>query len=192
MERLLCSVIAGTDSLSTDIVDKSNQEASAMSAWTNRTLWARCGAGIIAGVLIRGLALILPNDALGRGLQVVAEVGFWFLMATAALLATQAIGFQGLHTSLAGLPQPRKVLLLVVGLSLALAFVIGAATREWLIFTSSSSSAVTGFGSLILDSLLGLIQVAAGSMIAFAALALLNHDRSSAEQAGPDRSRSPL
>jgi hypothetical protein len=126
----------------------------------------------LAGVVLRTLQLLASGDSIWPAVQVLLDVAFWFSMTFAALLALLALKI--------GTPVPPGIrwqtrVALLVGLAavVGLAFVMGSATSDWLIYVSPGSSAPAGFASLIADAFVGLIKVSSGSLIAFATLATL-------------------
>jgi len=148
-------------------------------------LWAGFATSALLGVLLHTLQLWASGDPLWPALQVLLDVGFWFCMTSAALLAVLALRLGNLVSS-GGRRQATTALLIGLAATLGVAFVAIFATRDWVIFTSSGSGASAGYISFVADALVGLLEVSAGSLIALAILALLtSKDRPRAQQAEP-------
>lgn len=143
-----------------------------MRTLRERWLWAGFVTSVLLGVLLRTLHLWASGDPLWPAVQVLLDVGFWFSMTSAALLAVLALGVGNLVVP-GSRRRARTALLVGLAAVVGLAFVVGFATRNWLIFASPGSGAPVGFASLIADAFVGLIEVSAGSLIALATLTLL-------------------
>lgn len=158
-----------------------------MRTFDERLLWAGFAASVILGVLLRTLQLWASGDPLWPALLVLLDVGFWFCMTSAVLLAVLALRLGNL-VSPGGPSRAKAALLLGLAAVLGLMFVVIFATRSWVIFTSPGSGAPAGFVSFVADALVGLIEVAAGSLIALATLTLLTSDeRPRVEEVEPSR-----
>lgn len=143
-----------------------------MCTLKERWLWVGFAASVALGVMLHTLQLWASGDPPWPALQVLLHVGFWFCMTSAVVLAVLALRL-GTLVSPGGRRPPRTALLVGVAAVLGVAFVVICATRNWLIFTSPGSSEPAGLISFVADALVGLIEVAAGSLIALATLTLL-------------------
>lgn len=156
-----------------------------MRTLKDRWLWAGFAASVVLGVLLHTLQLWASGDPLWPTLQVVLDVGFWFSMTSAVMFAVLALRLGNLVSS--GGRRPARIALLV-GLAavLGVAFVVIFATRNWVIFNSPGSGVPAGSFSFVADALIGLIEVAAGSLISLATLTILtSEDRPRVEEVGP-------
>lgn len=136
-----------------------------------RWLWVGFAVCVLLGVLLRTLQLRASGDPLWPAVQVLLDVGFWFSMTSAALLAVLALRV-GVLMPPGSRQRARTALLVGLAAVLGLTFVMGSGAQNWLIFTSPESAPV-GFASLIADALIGLIEISAGCLIALSTLTLL-------------------
>ena len=130
-------------------------------------LWAGAAACALAGALLHTMHLW----ATGEPLQLVLAVGFWFVMSMASALAVLALRVGVLVPPPGGVPRAKVVLVGALASVLGIAFVLGATARTWGIFTAAPVA--VGFMSLAVDALLGLLEVAAGTLLALLALTVL-------------------
>lgn len=143
----------------------------------DRWLWVGFVASVLLGVLLHTLQLSASGDPLWQAVQVFLDVGFWFSMTSAVVLAVIALRI-GVLVPPGSRRRATPALLVGLAAVLGLAFVVGFGTSNWLIFASPGSAAPFGYASLILDAFVRLIEVSAGSLIALATLTLMtSHDR---------------
>lgn len=130
-------------------------------------LWAGAAACVLAGALLHTMHLW----ATGEPLQLVLAVAFWFAMSMASALAVLALRVGVLVPPPGGVPRARLVLVGTLASVLGIAFVLGATASSWGIFTAAPVA--VGLASLAVDALLGLLEVAAGTLLALLALTVL-------------------
>lgn len=163
-----------------------------MNTSSQQRLWAGFVASILVGLLLQALRLWASGTPVWPVFRVLVDVGFWFSMTSAVLLAVLALKI-GVLVLPGSRRQARTALLVGLAVTVGLAFVVLVGSRNWFGYVASSGGVGTavGFASMLADAFLGLVGISAGSLIALATVALLT-SRPEHDDGGDLRAEGPM